>query len=152
NRLAGNFIGLDATGSLRLGNANDGVLIDGGAHDNVIGTNGDGFGDAAEGNVVSANFAGIVVSDAGTTGNVVAGNRVGTDATGAQALGNTDRGVRVTGNARLNRVGTNADGVADDLERNLISGNGTFGVGLDQAGTTNNVVAGNFIGTDASGL
>jgi hypothetical protein len=152
NRVAGNFIGTDASGTQRLGNANNGVLVDGGAHDNFVGTNGDGVGDAAEGNVVSANFAGIVLSDAGTTGNVVAGNRVGTDAAGALALGNTDRGVRVTGGARLNRVGTNADGVSDDLERNVISGNGAFGVGLDQAGTTNNTIAGNFIGTDGSGL
>jgi hypothetical protein len=152
NRIMGNFIGTDATGTRALGNGNNGVIVNGGAHDNFVGTDGDGGGDASESNVISANFTGVVISDTGSTGNVVAGNRVGTDAGGTVALGNTDRGVRVTGGATRNRVGTNADGVSDDLERNVISGNGTFGVGLDQATTTDNVVAGNFIGTDASGL
>src|SRR6202043_778681 len=47
----------------------------------------------------------------------------------------------------------NADGVSDALERNIISGNG-FGVEVDQTGaggSAGTVVAGNFVGTDATG-
>src|SRR5207249_1390567 len=47
-----------------------------------------------------------------------------------------------------NRIGTNGDGVADDLERNTISGNVNEGVVVVGTG---NLVAGNFIGTDATG-
>ena len=49
----GNFLGTDPTGT--QAEPNDyGVEIDGGASDNLIGTNGDGVNDAAERNLISA--------------------------------------------------------------------------------------------------
>ena len=48
NRVAGNLIGTNADGTSRLGNTGHGVLIAEGACSNIIGTNGDGHGDAAE--------------------------------------------------------------------------------------------------------
>lgn len=47
-------------------------------------------------------------------------------------------------------IGTNGDGVRDDVERNVISGN-QFGIVISDTGTTANSVAGNYIGTNASG-
>src|SRR5262249_49925705 len=81
--------------------------------------------------------------------NTVAGNKVGTDVTGTRALGNTDRGFNINGFD--NTIGTNADGRSDALERNLISGNGTFGVVIAGASPTGNVVAGNMVGTEVTG-
>ena len=48
----GNFLGTDPTGTQAEPN-DDGVEIDGGASDNLIGTNGDGVNDAAERNLIS---------------------------------------------------------------------------------------------------
>jgi hypothetical protein len=84
------------------------------------------------------------------SGAVVEGNFIGTDVSGSLGLatpGADSNGVLVYGNGNL--VGTNGDGVTDFAERNLISGNNNDdGVFFDG---TNNVVAGNYIGTDASG-
>src|SRR5205823_4821605 len=60
-------------------------------------------------------------------------------------------GVSVHNGAQFNRIGTNADGVSDALERNVASGNHYQGVWIGDAGTANNVVAGNYVGTDPTG-
>jgi hypothetical protein len=157
NMVQGNYIGTDATGTTAVGNGIDGVDIENGAQSNVIGTNGDGIGDASEGNVISGNaLSGVLITGAGTNENIVAGNFVGTDATGTVALGNQggfpNAGVRIAGGAQGNRVGTDSNGVSDTAERNIISANSTEGVFIGDAGTESNSVAGNFIGTDASGM
>src|SRR4029077_9298052 len=98
--------------------------------------NNNGF-DANERNIVSGSgAAGIIISGSGTNSNIVAGNFVGTDISGTIAIANGGNGgVRITAGAQFNRIGTNGDNVADDLERNLISGNANLGVGIDGAGT-----------------
>ncbi len=149
NRVQGNYIGTDVTGTVELGNLGQGVNIFAEATGNIIGTDGDGFGDATEGNLISGNQAnGVNISGAGTDGNIVAGNRIGTDATGTFALGNNFNGVQVGGLATNNRVGTNADNRSDQFERNLLSGNAS-GVLLNNSQQT--IVAGNFIGTNFDG-
>ena len=85
----------------------------------------------------------------GSNNNAVEGNFIGTDFTGTAALPNGGGGVVVSG--AQNRIGTNGDGVDDAAERNVISGNSSAGVRLFGAGANNNVVAGNFIGTDVTG-
>ncbi len=142
----GNFIGTDITGTLKIGNGTDGVLIASGATANTI-------GGAAAGarNVISGNTGdGVEISGAGTTGNTVAGNFLGTDFTGTLAIPNY-AGVEIDSGATSNSIGTNGDGVNDALERNIASGNLFAGVWLTGTGTDNNVVAGNYIGTDVSG-
>jgi hypothetical protein len=152
NIVAGNTIGTDVTGVAALGNQDSGVWVHAGARSNRIGTDGDGVGDAEERNVIAANrYQGVVIWDAGTDGNVVAGNFIGTDITGAKELGNGASGVWVGKGARSNRIGTNGDHVADEAERNVISGNALEGVNITDPGTNQNAVAGNFIGTDVSG-
>ena len=150
NVVAGNYIGLAASGLTPVGNTGHGVLLTGGAHHNRVGTDGDGLNDAAERNVISANGrAGVDLWAAHF--NVVAGNYLGLNAAGTAALGNGWEGVRVELGGQSNRIGTNADGLADAAERNVIAGNALGGVRLYAAGTTLNVVAGNFIGTNVSG-
>src|SRR5262249_23643353 len=76
------------------------------------------------------------------------------NAAGTAALPNTSAGISLLAVAG-NRFGTNADGTSDALEANVISGN--LGAGIDlndsiNAGLTHdNVIAGNFIGTNAAG-
>ena len=156
NVIAGNRIGTDVTGTLALANR-AGVRIRVGASDNVVGTNGDGTGDAVEGNIISGNDVGlgygVYISDPGADDNIVAGNLIGTDATGTIALANKV-GVRLRNDAEHTIVGTNGDGTSDDLEGNVISGNTVglgYGVRISDAGTDGSRVSGNRIGTNAAG-
>ena len=144
--IAGNYIGVDASGSVAMGNISGGVFGLSGTN-LVLGTNGDGVGDGVEGNVISANTTSGVNLFSGFTDVIIAGNLIGTDATGTAALGNDGVGVSFAGADK--RVGTNSDGVSDAAERNIISGNTTNGINANNG--TNVVIAGNYIGTDISG-
>ena len=62
-------------------------------------------------------------------------------------------GVEISSGASNNLIGTSGQSADDAGERNVISGNGPSADGVDiyGSGTSGNVVAGNFIGTDAAG-
>ena len=80
-----------------------------------------------------------------STGNTIAGNWIGLGPTGAVAA-NANVGVLLSGTtARNNTIGGTS--VAD---RNVISGNASYGV-LIQSGATGTSVQGNFVGTDVTG-
>lgn len=139
NRIAGNHIGIDAAGQKPLGNYN-GVELLSGAHDNVI-----GGGESGGGNLVSGNqHIGIRISDAHR--NVIIGNRVGLDAAAVRAVPNCD-GICIEGRSTANRVGGVSRG-----ERNIVSGNVAYGVDLFGWGVSGNLILGNYIGTDRSGM
>jgi hypothetical protein len=148
--IEGNFLGTDPTGQYAAGNS-DGVAIQFPCGGNRIGGDGSGSTDIPGGtsgyaarNLISANNgAGIRV---GADNNVVAGNFVGTDVTGTKPLGNVQQGVLVIG--IKNRIGVCGQDLDPSAERNLISGNGD-GIDIEHGGQ--NVVAGNFIGTDVTG-
>ncbi|MFM8325433.1 MAG: hypothetical protein ACKN9U_11270, partial [Pirellulaceae bacterium] len=146
NLVQGNWIGVNRVGNTALGQGGHGVFVEG--SNNIVGVFGDGSRDASEGNLISGSaYAGVLVY--GTSENQVAGNRIGTNSLGTSSIANGDHGVYVVGGAN-NLIGTNGDGVADTLERNLLSGNTGSGVLLNW--TSNNRVAGNFIGTKADAM
>jgi Calx-beta domain/SdrD B-like domain len=152
NSIAGNYLGTDASGTQALGNGNFGVALFNGAKFNHVGTNGDGVGDAGEGNVISGNlWSGVGVVGTGTDSNTVAGNYIGTNASGTTTLGNGNNGVAIYGRAKSNRIGTDGNGTADAAERNVIAGNTWEGVSIANPGTSGNLVAGNYIGTNPQG-
>ena len=141
NVIVGNFIGTDSTGTVGVSNRIHGVEIVLGSKDNRVGGTNPG-----EHNVISGNFSyGIVVADSGTENTVVQGNYVGTDATGALAVPNAN-GIGAFNGARNTLVGGDAPGAG-----NLVSGNTFNGIVVTDPGTSNTVIQGNFIGTDASG-
>jgi hypothetical protein len=149
NIIAGNYIGTDATGTKALNNivgqAGVQVLQYGNTGFNRIGVNGHDVDAAAEGNLISGNGgSGVVLL--GTGHNVVAGNYIGTDVTGTQPLGNGGHGVEILNTYNL--IGTDGDSVGDAAERNIISANVGAGV---TANAGNEIIAGNFIGTDVTG-
>ncbi len=152
NVVAGNYIGTTEAGTATVGSYN-GVLISVGATNNWVGVNPVyGPENADQRNVIAgSSHAGVELSSSGTSGNTVAGNYIGTDDTGTHALPNY-AGVEIDSGATGNLIGTNGDGVNDALERNIISGNLFAGVWMIGTGTDNNVVAGNFIGTDVTGM
>ena len=138
--IRGNFVGLDATGTVALGNLADGIQVDN-APANVIGGATD-----LERNVISGNLAsGIEINGLGSTFDAVLGNYIGTDVTGTVALANSQSGVFVNGAPGVTIGGTIAS------LRNVISGNGRDGVRIYGTASTGTVVLGNYIGTDATG-
>lgn len=150
NKIAGNYVGTDITGMADLGNSSSGVIIQTDALTNTVGADGDGVGDADEGNLISGNgqYGVAIFWDSGN--NVVAGNYIGTDVNGTGDLGNTWSGVYVNDSPNT-RIGTDGNGVSDILERNIISGNDDNGVYLYDNGSDYSVVAGNYIGVDVTG-
>ncbi len=140
NIIQGNHIGITFTGGTPLGNL-IGVFLAQAANQNTIGGS-----SALAGNVIAANRTqGVLLRHDGTSNNVVQGNYIGTNAAGTAALGNS-QGVQIALGASLNTIGGTTAGA-----RNLISGNRNEGVELTDAGTVNNLVLGNYIGTDAAG-
>src|SRR5271166_3545244 len=140
NVVEGNYIGTDLTGTKALGNAYAGVTIAASASNNTIG--GTAAGDC---NVISGNAqAGVFIHDSATD-NLVAGNYIGTDYTGTVALKNGLAGVEIAASASNNTIGGAAAG-----DCNVISGNSGAGVFIHDS-ATDNLVAGNYIGTDYTG-
>ena len=136
NRVEGNFIGTDVTGTLALGNQYGVNLLYG--KNNVVGGTAVGAG-----NVISGNrFDGVHIEGREDWYNTVLGNRIGTDVTGTRAVGNENAGVWV-----MEGFGTLIGGTTPEA-RNIISGNGT-GVLLYFAHGTR--TQGNYIGTDITG-
>ncbi len=144
NTVAGNFIGTDITGTVAIANYN-GVRVVGSS--NTIGGNASAPG-TPPGNVISGNGNDGVFLN-GCSSVTVAGNLVGTNAAGTAALRNTSNGVELTAGAQNNTIGG-----AVVAARNVITATaGSFGgnVSLNGSNTRNNVVAGNYIGTDITG-
>jgi hypothetical protein len=153
NTVSGNYIGTTVNGTAIVGNTYNGVYIKNGASYNLIG--GDTPG---ERNLISGNGRhGVSIRYGGTMSNTVSGNYIGTDASGMAALGNSKSGVQIGDGAQYNVIGgsnaSSGDSCSGDC--NLLSGNGTahtdHGVDIYGSGTTNNIVSGNYIGTNISG-
>jgi len=140
NVIEGNMIGTDVTGTMPLGNADSGVYVSEGSNDNTIGGT-----VAGAGNTISANGKRGVFLDTSSEGNVVEGNMIGTDFSGTVALGNGNSGVRIADGANDNVIGGTTAAA-----RNVISANKDYGVDIDNS-TSDNLVEGNYIGTDVSG-
>jgi hypothetical protein len=139
----GNYIGVNADGTGAIANAFDGISIH--ISGNMVG------GPAVDArNVISGNGGhGIRITTASASGNFVQGNLIGTDANGTAALGNGADGIMIAGGAGNNTIGGTVAGA-----KNVLSGNTGSGISIIPIlgiGSSENVVQGNFIGTDVSG-
>jgi titin len=124
NRVEGNLIGTDITGTQAIGNAL-GIAI-GAAANNVIG------GTAAGArNLISGNTGNGIQLDRDDRNNKnrIEGNFIGTDITGAADLGNSGNGVVLLG------VVNNVVGGTTAAARNVISGNNNSGVSISNFGS-----------------
>ena len=162
-----NYIGLNLAGAA-AGNRGSGVYASAASAGNLIGLNRSHVSGAVA-NVISGNRgSGIVL--AGSPGNTVVANRIGTNAAGTKAIPNRGDGVWMSGRSDGNEIGgtayvDSATGKANNPTGskgtvtpvfvvpplgNLISGNDGNGV-LIAAGSRDNKLNGNFIGTTAGG-
>jgi hypothetical protein len=145
NTVQGNFIGTDATGLNPLPNTVAGVTVDSNATANVIGGIVAGARNVISGNNLNSDY-GVIITGLGTSGNVVEGNYIGLGANGLTAVSNYF-GMVCSGGATSNIFGGTVAGA-----RNVISGNFSYGMMVKDAGTSGNVVEGNYAGLDAGGM
>ena len=130
--IQGNLVGLTPNGATAAPNSS-GIILDGAAGVVIIG------------NVISGNTVdGIYLLGGG--GSVIRGNLIGTDGSGTKPLGNGADGIDIDGSANNTVGGTTASAT------NVIGANDGFGVQLHDAGATGNVISGDWIGVDISGL
>jgi titin len=134
NVIEGDYIGTNSTGNAVLANPGAGVAISQGASANTV-----------SGDVISGNsLAGVWIN--ASSNNVIAGDTIGLNQNGTYALPNP-QGVELLAGASGNTVGGTTSATRD-----VISGNSSNGVLITNSGTTGNVVEGDYIGTDPSGL
>ncbi len=130
NVIQGNVIGLDVTGTNRIGNNSDGIRVSA-THARIGGTN------AGEGNVISGNGgSGIQFSSSAGNNAVIQGNWIGTDVSGTLNLSNGIYGILISGPRNVT-VGGDAP--------NVIAFNGYSGVAVLTSGATNNFISANAI-------
>lgn len=135
NKIVGNYVGTDVTGTIAIPNTY-GVLCDDGASHNRIG----GY-EAGAGNLFSGNSGyGVFLYNPGTQNDSVIGNLIGTNYSGMVALPNGN-GIVVDG-PTFNHF----------IDRNVISGNAQSGIILHLVGTDNNVIVRNKIGVGSDGI
>ena len=157
NKVFGNFIGTDATGTEPLGNSL-GVGIAG--PPGLTANNEVGQDLAGTGNLISGNL-GDGIEVAGAAGTEIYHNKIGTDASGTMPLPNGDAGVSLTStpNAYVGGAGTDfgntiafngaegillSDGTAQDptehtyISGNSIHSNGALGIDISGDGVTEN--------------
>lgn len=138
NRIEGNFIGTDVTGSRGLGNGYYGVWLYSSVSNTV------GGAASGSGNVISGNEAGGILLSHESRANAIMGNLIGTDASGSLDLGNGASGIWLNASENNTIGGTSPD------TRNVLSGNSGNGVLLSN-GANANAIRGNYIGVDATG-
>ncbi len=128
--IAGNYIGIDATGTRAGTNVGTGIVV--GTATNVT----IGGPTAADRNVIAAFNTGIQLA-VGSITNQVTGNYVGTTAQGDRKLGaNQNNAIEI-------------DSPANTIDNNILSG---YGYGIQVLnGAQNNLIAANRIGTDVTG-
>jgi Ca2+-binding RTX toxin-like protein len=143
NLIAGNTVGLDINGTQMLQNRWSNIEIS--SNDNTIGGN-----TTAARNVIGGGRDGIILNGSGAHHNLIAGNYVGTDRTGMFARPTTFKGISIV-DANSNTVGGLTATPGTGLG-NLLSGNGSEGIFMYGSGTTGNVIQGNLVGSDATGL
>lgn len=192
NRVCGNLIGTDISGTRAVPNRRAAVLVFN-APLNIIGGYEDGDGNVISGNdrhgvnlcgdsarldFEDAPLTRIAIGQGDCHSNIVAGNRIGTDITGTKALPNGLHGV-ITFMAQNNTIGGMRPGAGNLISANLKNGvtvQGSNPQGKDwrtymrsnsalqfidlevpealpaHLNTKGNIVAGNIVGLDASGM
>ena len=140
--IAGNWIGMDVDGIAR-GTTSHGIDINSffnNGFNNLIGGT-----TPADRNIISGNSYGVWITGR-SDNSAVLGNFIGTDPSGTLPRGNQNAGIYLFTSSNIIIGGTNA------AARNIISATGSAGgSGVGVQGGTNNLIQGNYIGSDVSG-
>jgi hypothetical protein len=143
NVVAGNFIGTNASGTNGFPKPNNGSGVYITTPNNTIGGLTPGDRNLLSGNGNASGGTGIFIRTASATGNKIIGNYIGTTANGMLPIGNFNDGII------LDHASSNVIGGLTAAERNVISGNSSYGISI--GGGASNQISGNFIGSKADG-
>ena len=160
-----NYIGIGINNKNK-GNNRNGIFISTPSKNNIIGQNNENKSDPS--NIISGNKQnGIKLYK--TSGNTIISNFIGTDLTGTLSISNHMNGIELkysNNNIIGGKVYTNSDNITNNPTGNkgtvpivhifpplgnLISGNNNNGVYINKC-SNSNILNGNFIGTNISGL
>ena len=149
NRVQGNRIGLNSAGDSVLPNTNAGIYAFGARFIEIGSTDPNGL------NVISGNNRGILLEGRGATSTdsediEIRNNIIGLGLDGVTPFSN-NIGIELADTAWRHTIGTNLDGVDDDLEGNIISGNTIAGILASGTSVRENTIYGNTIGLDVLG-
>ncbi len=133
NKITGNYIGTDVTGTIAIPNGANGVII--ASQLNQVGGINEG-----EGNLISGNIENGIWILSAAEGNVVEGNLIGTNIDGDEPLGSAV-GIKIDGSG--NTIGGSNVG-----SKNIISGNEFAGMSING---NDNTIRGNVIGLNLAG-
>ncbi|NCF82792.1 MAG: DUF2341 domain-containing protein, partial [Proteobacteria bacterium] len=143
NTVVGNWLGLDSTGTVAIGNGDNAIHLSS-SNNNVIGGSTLADRNVIAGSGVNLAETGQAIRLTGTSSNnIIQGNYIGTDKTGTVVLGNRTEGIGIFTTATGNIIGGTAPG-----EANVIVGSGTEGIQLD--GGNANTISGNSIHSNGS--
>ena len=139
NSAFGNLIGLNAAGTAAFGNSYAGIGIVSGSQSNVIG----GVTRSAR-NVISGNKnQGIVLNGSPVAKNFIQGNYIGLNAAGTAGISNFWSGIELSGGLSGGSTANTIGGSGG--ARNFISGNGNYGISVNNS-ANGNIIQGNTIG------
>ncbi|MBK7664783.1 MAG: tandem-95 repeat protein [Sterolibacteriaceae bacterium] len=141
--IQGNWIGLNATGTAAAANGNVGIYGLNSTGNLIGGTT------AAQRNVISGNAQQGVFFD-NVDNSTISGNYIGTNAAGTGDVTGTGSNTLQSGVFLHNGSNGNVVGGTSAGARNVISGNNHYGVEI-LTSSQNNLVQGNYIGTDVTG-
>jgi hypothetical protein len=146
NLIAGDWISTENFFPVPFANAGDGIVLQGQATANTIGGTA-----AGAGNVLSGNVVGLIIRDSGTSANLVLGNLVGTDPSGTTQVFNGEDGILID-DACCNTIGGTTTGSANVISGNFGDGENQPGLSIVGTGASGNLVLGNLIGPDITGM
>jgi titin len=143
NVIQGNKVGTDVYGLKGLGNYYQGIYVQG-ASTNTLGGASPGAG-----NLISANYEGIWLTNA-SSWNVIQGNWLGTAGDGISDLGNIEYGVICDAGANHNLIGGTAPGAGNRIAYSqAVQGFGNYAGVRVRDGAANNAILGNSIFANA---
>lgn len=129
NTIRGNYIGTNSAGTAAITGDDAGIVVDLGAHDNLI-----------DGNLISGNASFGILVFKNATRTTITNNRIGLSATSDAPIRNRMKGIEIQGNNNTitdNRIGNNgSDGIRiksgsnNPIRRNVTFNNDTFGINL----------------------
>ncbi len=131
----GNDIGTNSYGQFGLGNTGSGINVGDGASGITIGGT-----TTASANVISGNDNFGIWITGGSSQVTVEGNQIGTTVNGSYGAGNSFSGIQIDSASVLNTI-----------SGNVVSGNRNSGISLVGAGTSENLIQDNLIGTNLAG-